>query len=147
MSFNKRKPTFSEITTTLLDKKTKAQIKHCNFKISFQYVDTRPRFSSSFSDWQKDGLLSHALEVLKGYCCRPLLEQVDGEKFTIYGDFPPKEKTRFEFPDHVPQDAEWARIHINGRAILVGHIIDDTFYVVFLDKFHAFWLTKRITEN
>lgn len=49
-----------------------------NFKLSFQYLDTTQKYGSSFKDWQQAGLLSHAMETLKGYCCSPLMGQVDG---------------------------------------------------------------------
>lgn len=123
----------------------KDEEKNGNFKISLAYFDPSPMYASGFRDWQKDGLLSKAMETLHGYCKRPLREQVDGEKFSIYGSFPPPEKTRFSYPSHVPEDAEWARIHINGPAVLIGHIVRDTFYLVFLDKTHKFWLTRRET--
>lgn len=116
-----------------------------NFKISFQYLDTTQKYGSSLKDWQRVGLLSYAMETLCGYCRSPLLGQVDGDKFAIYGSFPPEGKTKFEYPPHVPEDANWARIHVNGPAVIVGHIVRDTFYVVFLDKTHKFWLTKRET--
>lgn len=92
-------------------------------------------------------MLANALKVLEGYCKRPLLQQIDGDKFTRYGDFPPPEKTRFVHPQHVPEDACWARIHITGKAVLAGHIVEDTFFIVFLDKTHKFYLTKRVTSN
>lgn len=114
-----------------------------NFKISFQYLDTSQKYGSSFLDWQKCGLLSTMMETLKGYCCRPLIEQIDGSKFTRYGDFPPSERTKFSYPIGIPEDANWARIHINNLSIVVGHIVSNTFYVVFLDKKHNFYLTKK----
>ena len=116
-----------------------------NFKISFQYLDTTQKYGSGFKDWQKIGLLSHTMEVLQGFCCSPLMSQVDGKKFAIYDSFPPADKTRFEYPKNVPEDALWGRIHITGPAVIVGHIVRDTFYVVFLDKTHKFFLTKRVT--
>lgn len=116
-----------------------------NFKISLAYFDSDPYYASGFKDWQKDGLLSKALETLQGYCKSPLRQQIDGDKFSVYKSFPPPDKTRFEYPKHVPEDAEWARIHINGPAVLIGHIVGDTFYLVFLDKTHKFWLTKKVT--
>lgn len=116
-----------------------------NFKVSFQYLDTSQKFGSGFKDWQNCGLLSKAMEVLQGYCCSPLRSQIDGDKFSIYNDSPPKEKTMFTFPKNVPEDAHWARIHVTGSAVIIGHIVNDTFYVVFLDKTHKFYLTKRIT--
>lgn len=116
-----------------------------NFKISFQYFDSSQKFASSFKDWENCGWLSKAVETLQGYCQSPLLSQVDGDKFTVYGSFPPKEKTMFEYPKGVPEDANWARIHILNKAVIIGHIVKDTFYVVFLDKSHKFYLTKRDT--
>lgn len=116
-----------------------------NFKVSFQYLDTTQKFGSSFKDWQKVGLLSHAMDVLQGFCCSPLTPQVDGTKFAIYKSFPPADKTEFKYPKNVPEDALWARIHINGPSVIIGHIVRDTFYVVFLDKTHKFYLTKRVT--
>lgn len=118
-----------------------------NFKVSFQYLDASQRYASSYRDWQTVGLLSKALETLQGYCCRPLMDQVDGDKFTIYGDFPADDKTLYQKPNHVPPDAKWARIHITGPAVIVGHVLGDTFYVVFLDKTHKFYLTKKFLEN
>lgn len=114
-----------------------------NFKVSFQYLDTTQIYGSGFKDWQKSGLLSRAMETLQGFCCSPLMGQVDGDKFAIYGAFPPKDKTMFDYPQSVPEDANWARIHVTGQAVIVGHIVKDTFYVVFLDKTHKFFLTKK----
>ncbi|MES2589279.1 MAG: hypothetical protein V4622_09875 [Bacteroidota bacterium] len=116
-----------------------------NFKVSLQYLDTTQKYGSAWKDWQSAGLLSKAMETLQGYCKRPLQEQVCGVKFTIYKDFPATDKTHYEYPEHVPEDACWARIHITGAAVLAGHIYKDTFYVVFLDKTHKFYLTKKVT--
>lgn len=132
----------SVIKEVLANKKTIEEADTSNFKVSFQYIDTSQKFGSTFKDWQKEGLLSKMMETLAGYCSRPLVEQVDKVKFTIYGDFPPQNKTKFKYPDHVPEDAKWGRIHITGPAIIAGHIIKDTFYVVFLDKTHKFYLTQ-----
>ena len=140
--FNKQKqPSF--IAETLAKKRVVEDIHTHNFKVSFQYLDTTQKFGSGFKDWQKDGLLSKAMEVLQGYCCTPLMPQVDGTKFTIYGDFPSPEKTSFVKPPNIPEDANWARIHVTGVAIIAGHVLVDTFYVVFLDKRHKFYLTER----
>jgi hypothetical protein len=116
-----------------------------NFKISLAYFDPSPMYASGFKDWQRVGLLSKALETLQGYCKQPLRRQIDGDKFAVYQSFPPADKTMFEYPKHVPEDAEWARIHVNGASVLIGHIVGDTFYLVFLDKTHKFWLTKKVT--
>lgn len=114
-----------------------------NFKLSFQYLDTTQKYGSSFADWQACGWLSKMMETLYGYCHKPLLEQIDHYKFKVYGDFPTPECTKFKCPPNIPEDANWARIHILNRAVVVGHFIDNTFYVVFLDKTHKFYLTKK----
>ncbi|MBA7488955.1 MAG: hypothetical protein HG422_08025 [Prevotella sp.] len=116
-----------------------------NFKLSFQYLDTTQKFGSTFRDWQKGGLLSKAMETLQGYCCSTLKSGIDGDKFTIYGNYPPADKTDFKYPPNVPEDAHWARIHVNGKSVIIGHVVNDTFYIVFLDKSHHFYLTKRRT--
>jgi len=145
MTFKKLKKgsTFSD---TIGNKKNKiAELQTGYFKVSFQYLDTSQKYGSAFKDWQKDGLLSKALETIAGYCCGNLISQIDGTKFCKYGDFPPADKTRFRKPEMIPEDACWARIHVTGPAVLAGHIVKDTFYVVFLDKFHSFYLTRRVT--
>lgn len=141
---------FSKDKKNLLNKEKKSTLdtnKTQNFKISFQYLDTSQKYGSSFKDWQKGGLLSTALETLRGYCCSPLLKQVDGNKFAIYGAFPPKDRTMFEYPQSVPEDANWARIHINNQTVIIGHIVRDTFYIVFLDKTHKFYLTSKYVNK
>ena len=69
------------------------QMHAANFKVSFQYFDHTQKFGSGFKDWQRIGQLSKALETLQGYCCSPLQKQIDGDKFAIYGSFPPSDKT------------------------------------------------------
>ncbi|KAA6320773.1 hypothetical protein EZS27_029496 [termite gut metagenome] len=135
----------SIIKEALINKKKITEADTSNFKVSFQYLDTTQKFGSSFKDWQSCGLLSKMLETIAGYCRDSLFTQVDGDKFAIYGNYPPREKTCFEYPLHVPEDANWSRIHVNGPAVIVGHIINDTFYIVFLDKTHKFYLTKKVT--
>ncbi|RYE90673.1 MAG: hypothetical protein EOO37_02370 [Cytophagaceae bacterium] len=130
---NKKQPQ-SIISATLQSKKQSADTDFGNFKVSFQYLDNTQKFGSSFRDWQSVGLLSKMLDVFQGMCCRTLPEQVDGSKFTIYGDFPPADRTYFMQPAAVPEDAKWARIHVTGPAIVAGHVVQDTFYIVFLDK-------------
>lgn len=136
----KKKPS-ALLVKTLNSKSKDSEPDH--FKVSFKHLDTSQKYGSSFLDWQKSGLLAKMLEVLQGYCCSPLHAQLDGDKFTQYKNFPPKEKTNFKYPAHVPEDADWARIHINGIAVIAGHIVKDTFYVVFLDKTHKFWISNK----
>lgn len=147
MTFKKRKPASTEIVQSLSTKRTNLDTGLSeNFKISFVHMDTRQKCASTFRDWQNDKLLSHAMDVLASYCKRPLLEQLS-DKFTLYGSFPEPDFTRFKCPTFIPEDAKWARIHVNGKSIIAGHIINETFYVVFLDKHHHFYLTKKEREK
>jgi hypothetical protein len=130
---------------SLLNKEKSSEENHGNFKVSFQYLDTTQAYGCGWKDWQANGLLSKAMETLEGFCKSPLLSQIGSDKFKKYGNFPDPDKTKFDYPYHVPRDACWARIHINGPAVLAGHIHRDTFYVVFLDRTHKFSLTKRVT--
>lgn len=99
---------------------------------------------ASFKDWNDDGLLVKALERLKEYSHKKV-SQTDST-YTIYGDFPPK--TKYHHPMYIPQDARWARIHVDGKHIIAGHIVRNVFYVVFLDSEHSFWVVeKSIPKN
>jgi hypothetical protein len=110
-----------------------------SFHVSFRHLDKSQ--GQTFENWQEEKILASALHTLCGYCSRPLVEQ-QGKKFTVYGDFPPKNKTDFYHPKHVPTDAKWARIHVNGLQIIAGHVFKNTFYVVFLDKEHKFYKSE-----
>ncbi|RNB52684.1 hypothetical protein EDM57_21085 [Brevibacillus gelatini] len=110
------------------------------FVISFKHLDRQQ--GQSLSDWESLGILSQAIETLRGYCGETLHSRLDN-KFTIYGKFPPSDKTDFTHPKHVPEDAEWARIHVNGKVCIVGHVVRNIFNVVFLDKDHRFWISEK----
>lgn len=140
----------SFIKKTLEDKQNRSvndPDRLCRFQISLQYYNDDQPSNGTLLDWQNNGLLADALNVLKGYCQRPLQEQIDGDKFVVYKGFPPKDKTDFSFPENVPEDAHWARIHVKGQVVIVGHVVNNTFYIVFLDKNHCFWKSKRVTDN
>jgi len=108
------------------------------FVISLKHLDKTQ--GSSMYDWEKNQMLALTMDTLGGYCSRPLNQQF-GEKFTLYGEFP--SKSNFTHPSHVPQDAKWARIHINGTHIIAGHIYQNTFYIVFFDHDHTFYITEK----
>lgn len=108
------------------------------FLLSFKYLDKNQ--GQSFSLWERENILAKALETLSGYCKKTLQSQYS-KSFTLYGDFPPKNKTDYQFPKHVPRDAKWARIHVQGKECIAGHIHHNVFYVVFLDKDHRFWIS------
>ena len=132
----------SLITESLIKVKSKNQLStEAFFLISFRHLDKNQ--GDNLRSWEKYNILAHSIEVLAGYCNNTLTSQANNKKFTIYGDFPPSDKTDFTFPKHIPEDADWARIHITGKQCLVGHIVQNIFYVVFLDKEHKFWKSNK----
>lgn len=103
---------------------------------SFRYLDRRQ--GQSFGDWQNDGLLAQALEVFHGYSSQRLAEAFS-DRFKTYDRFP--ERSDFSHPAHVPEDARWISMHIQGKPCVIGHLDRNIFYVVFLDKEHCFYKT------
>lgn len=109
------------------------------FKISLRHIDKEQ--GQSFHDWQNMVILANAIDTLSNYCHKPLSTQ-HSKSFKIYGGFPPKDKTDFQHPNHIPEDAEWASIHVTGKQCLIGHVVQNTFYLVFLDAHHRFWISE-----
>lgn len=107
--------------------------------IVFSFIHLSQDQGASFDNWREEGLLVKALECLKYYSGKKV-SQTD-TTYTIYGDFPPK--TKYFHPKNVPPDARWARIHVDGKHIIAGHIVKNVFYVVFLDSDHSFWVTPK----
>jgi len=84
-------------------------------------------------------LLSVMLDKLKEYSRKTVME-AGKAGFKIYGSFPPD--SSFRHPKHIAEDAVWASLHIQGKECIAGHLIDNIFYIVFLDKEHKFWPSK-----
>jgi hypothetical protein len=95
-----------------------------------------PNQTQKFEDWEAEKLLSKMLKKIQGYSgCHYL--QCFNPKFKQYKSFPPT--SEFKHPAHVPQDADWYVMHIEGLPCIAGHMVKNLFYLVFLDKDHKFW--------
>jgi hypothetical protein len=113
-------------------------------KIVFSFKDFDVRQippGQSYVDWQKEKLLAYMIEKFGEICKYNILEAQQKEMITIYGKFP--ENSDFHYPRTVAQDKsiKWVVItNIKGqKARIAGHIIENVFYVVFLDKEHRFY--------
>ena len=97
----------------------------------------------SYDTWQEDKLLAYMLIKFGHICALNIVEAQQEKALKIYGDFP--EKTDFKAPQHITDDVNWAVImDINGqKGRVAGHIIDNIFYVVFLDREHRFYITEK----
>ena len=112
-------------------------------KILFSFKDFDLNQGQSFSDWERAQLLSALFEKLRHLSELNMQEANQQKIIKRYDGFPVV--TDFEHPRHVADTVEWAVItNIKGqKGRVAGHIIDNVFYIVFLDKDHRFWITKK----
>lgn len=83
-----------------------------------------------------------------------------GNVLEIYGSFPISSKTKFKEPKHIPIEAKWARFRLESKVRIIGFVISssdndkvhtktsyrfdkNTFYLVFLDREHEFYITEK----
>jgi hypothetical protein len=127
-----------------------------NIRFSFEYFDNSQAPGQDFRDWEQEHLYK-LMDKLKEYCKNPLRHwmtmKIGGGKnhvLEIYKKFP--HKSEFIHPKSVPLDVDWARFRLEGDMRLVGFVVPsescdrlcllkDTFYVVFLDANHKFYIT------
>ena len=124
------------------EKKVKEDLPKMVF--SFKDFDVRQiPPGQSFDEWQEDKLLSYMVQKFGHICNLNIIEAQQQKVLKIYGEFP--EKSDFKRPQHISDDVKWAVImDIKGQKGRVGgHVIDNTFYVVFLDKEHRFYITEK----
>lgn len=149
-----------ELPTNSIDSSDLAS--RCKFNFSYFHHDQE--FASNFADLEKDSL-SELLDKLKEYSKFTLQHwsraRVGGSGrsvLEIYDKFP--NPSGFTRPVHVPHDVLWGRFRLEGAVRLVGFVIPasmagtratncegsyctNTFYVVFIDTQHKFYITKR----
>ena len=138
-------------------------------KFNFSYIDINPP-GQDFAAWNKasgNSKLVKLMNKLKDFTRQPLKfwenEKIGKGKrggkgnrqscLEIYREFP--KNSAFTHPPYVPEDVWWARFRIDNDTRLIGFVIPDnlekgiaesfdynTFYVVFLDENHQFYLSK-----
>lgn len=110
---------------------------------SFKDFDDSQAVSQGYSDWQEEKLLSAMLKHFEEICKWSVAEAIRNQKLTIYQQFP--QNSDFKKPKHIADNVKWAAIKdIKGqKQRVIGHMIDNVFYVVFLDKDHKFWITSK----
>lgn len=132
------------------------------FNFSF-FCPERPGYD--FTNMNKDELVDfyHKLhcfgrESIQKWRRTPIGKK-SGHVYELYGSFP--RRSAFSVPEHVPLGVEWGRFrldystrlagftiadNLNGKAITRNgrtfHLDSNTFYVVFLDLEHKFYLTS-----
>lgn len=93
----------------------------------------------SFEDWAKNGLLHYLLEKLEYISQKTMAEAIQEGYIKVYDQFPPR--SDFRHPVYIAPDVKWAVImNIKGqKGRVAGHIINNVFYIVFLDMNHNFY--------
>lgn len=112
---------------------------------SFKSFDqTQPRKNpQTFVLWNEKGLLKKLLDRMLQLSALTRDEAFTQNQIKQYGDFPPPEKTDYFCPAHV-SNVSWCVIeNIGGKPRVAGYFIENTFYVVFLDSEHRFWISKK----
>ena len=97
----------------------------------------------TFEDWEKFGHLSYLMQKLEYISQKNIVEAINEGYIKVYGSFPPN--SDFTHPSHISSDVNWAVImKINGqKGRVAGHIINNVFYIVFLDIEHLFYKMKK----
>jgi hypothetical protein len=99
------------------------------------------------ADSAKQGLLSDFFEKLVGLSKETRTTSKQKKMLEVYGDFPPNSVTDFKIPkfSDMPNGLEWGTLQdVGGQKVRVaGFMVSNIFYVVFLDKNHKFWKSKK----
>ncbi|HDZ9145655.1 hypothetical protein B4939_19160 [Vibrio cholerae] len=112
---------------------------------SFKFLDqTQPKGKEeTIALWEEKGLLKPLINRLKELSVLTREEALTQKQLKNYGDFPPNSKTDFFHPAHVEKNVAWGVIEgIGGLPRVAGFIQESTFYVVFLDSNHRFWISS-----
>jgi len=109
--------------------------------LSFKDFDINQ--GQDFEEWEEEKLLALMINKLKAICQITMAQATAQQIIKPYTkvDFPPE--SAFTHPKHVLPDVTWCTMHIQGKECIIGHIEDNIFHIVFLDKDHEFWITKR----
>ncbi|XCN73166.1 MAG: hypothetical protein Q3M24_23340 [Candidatus Electrothrix aestuarii] len=96
----------------------------CSFNFSYYdcYQDAGVDFYSLSESQQKNlvqSLVNYSKNSLSYW-------ESQGDVFIVYGNFPPKNKTDFFHPKHVPHDVCWCRFRLAGEFRLVGFTVPGT---------------------
>lgn len=97
----------------------------------------------TFKEWEKEGILADFLTKMVELNNKNRIVACQEKCIEIYRSFPPK--SDFKAPAYIEGDVVWGTIQDVGgqKRRVAGYMIDNVFYVVFLDKNHKFWKMKN----
>lgn len=111
--------------------------------IVFSFRDFDRSQGQDFYQWQDEKLLALALDKLSQLSQFTIQEAQQRQLLKIYTktEFPPK--SGFKYPKYLNEGVLWASFHVQGKECIIGHIEEEVFFIVFLDKDHEFWITEK----
>lgn len=111
--------------------------------IVFSFKDFDRNQGQGFEEWQDEKLLALAMDKLSQISNLTMSQAQSQQIIKIYTkvDFPPK--SDFTYPKHVKEGVKWASFHVQGKECIIGHVVENIFNIVFLDKDHKFWKTSK----
>lgn len=97
----------------------------------------------TYEEREREGHLSYLIKKLEYISQKNIVEAINEGYIKVYGSFPPN--SDFSHPAHIIPGVNWAVImNINGqKGRVAGHIINNVFYIVFLDIDHQFYKMKK----
>jgi hypothetical protein len=161
---NKNKSNFLEKLSSLASLADEDNDLTSRSKFNFSYFTSDQEAGQKFHEWSHKQLYE-LLGKIKEYSAQPLeywQQQRVGagglKVLAIYGGFP--HKSSFTHPSHVPHQALWGRFRLGSKLRLIGFVVPNechktlhkntneffdknTFYVVFLDQNHKFYLSEK----
>ncbi|MDE2533398.1 hypothetical protein PSI20_25660, partial [Klebsiella pneumoniae] len=99
----------------------------------------------SIDSWRVDGSLPDLIEKLVYLTANGITKVSSDGIFTNYTRFPDAAVNDFKCPDEISVDENWGVIkNIGGQKRRVaGFLKDNVFYIVFFDKDHRFWKSRK----
>jgi hypothetical protein len=113
----------------LSEKGTKKLSEKIDKYLLFSLKDFDITQGQDFDDWEKDGLLSRAMESLRAHSDKTIPE-AEKNRLRIYKDLDssmPK-GSDFKFPSTLKGKPIWASMRFGGRERIIGHMVDNIFY-------------------
>lgn len=143
MSRNRAKKNYTRIENTR-DQKQSIKLRDL-LTFSFKdLVENQPIDSpESLALWHDNNLLRPLINRLNDLSKLTRHEAEKQQQIKIYGEIP--QKSHFTHPEHVAENVDWGVIKAVGgqKRVVAGYIMENTFYIVFLDSEHKFWPTEK----
>lgn len=111
--------------------------------IVFSFKNFDINQGQSFAEWEAEQLLSVAINKLRALCQYTIPQATNAGMLKIYTKVPFPPESGFEHPKHIPPDIDWCSMHIGNKPCVIGYFEDNIFHIVFLDKEHEFWISKK----